>query len=360
MLQPLLFVASIIAGIVPTLLYVWLVWKLDRYEKEPLRLLMAAFVWGAVPAIGLSLVAELSFGTPLAALSDSYRDVLSAALVAPPIEELAKALAVWAVFRLARAEFDGALDGIVYGSLVGFGFAMTENVFYFWGALGRESLGHWATVVAGRALVFGLNHAMFTSFTGIGFGMARYAQSRRAGRWWILGGFGLAVVSHAVHNLFLHVDDLCLISLIADWAGVIVVLVVAGLALRHERGWVAKHLTEEVACGVLSPELMATVSSRRRRWQRPLESLANGGLHQAQEWRHLLQAATELAIKKHQRATMGEEGGNSAAVVALRKRILRLRHTLGDLLPGGAICARCGCPVDASAAACPHCGDGEV
>jgi protease PrsW len=359
-LQTLLFFASIIAGVVPTLLYAWLVWRLDRYEKEPLKLLMATFVWGAAPAIGLSLAAELAFDMPLASLSGIYGDVVSAALIAPPVEELAKALALWAVFRLARSEFDSAVDGIVYGSLVGFGFAMTENVFYFWGALGERDLGGWAMIVLGRALIFGLNHAMFTSFTGIGFGLARYAKSRWAGKAWILGGLLCAVLAHALHNLFLQLDDLCVLSFVTDWAGVVVVLIVAMIALRGERGWVVTHLADEVSSGVLSSAQVEIITSRRRRWQQPLQSLASGEVQRARAWRQLLQAATELALKKHQRAQMGEEDGNQAAIVALRKRILRLRHTLGDALPGGAICARCGRPVDASASACPHCGGAEV
>ncbi len=42
-----------------------------------------------------------------------------------------KGLALVALFYLARQEFDGPLDGIVYGALIGFGFSMTENLLYF-------------------------------------------------------------------------------------------------------------------------------------------------------------------------------------------------------------------------------------
>ncbi|HOT92216.1 MAG TPA: hypothetical protein PLJ78_09370 [Anaerolineae bacterium] len=39
----------------PMLLYAAVLWWFDRYEKEPLALLVAAFVWGAIPSIILAL-----------------------------------------------------------------------------------------------------------------------------------------------------------------------------------------------------------------------------------------------------------------------------------------------------------------
>ncbi len=48
-----ILLASALA-LVPTLVYALLVWWLDRYEKEPLPLLVVAFLWGAVPAVILA------------------------------------------------------------------------------------------------------------------------------------------------------------------------------------------------------------------------------------------------------------------------------------------------------------------
>ena len=39
---------SFIASAVPTAVYVLLVWWIDRYEKEPLKLLACALLWGAI------------------------------------------------------------------------------------------------------------------------------------------------------------------------------------------------------------------------------------------------------------------------------------------------------------------------
>ncbi len=70
-----------------------------------------------------------------------------------------------------RHEFDGVLDGLIYGVLIGFGFAMTENFFYFIGAFDEGGFVNLTAVIILRSVVFGLNHAFYTSLTGIGFGL---------------------------------------------------------------------------------------------------------------------------------------------------------------------------------------------
>ena len=116
---------AILAAAIPTAIYGMLVWWLDRYEKEPPWLIAAAFLWGSLPAIGLALLFELGLQIPLA--RSPIGPDLAAWGLAPLVEEPVKALALVGLFLLARREFDGPLDGIVYGSLVGFGFSMTEN-----------------------------------------------------------------------------------------------------------------------------------------------------------------------------------------------------------------------------------------
>ncbi len=182
MLLPVI-VASVLAALVPTALYTLLVWWADRHEREPLPLLLAVFFWGAVPATAVALALE----GPSQTIPQVYEGItrgaiLSSALGVPIIEEVVKALALLAVVTLASREFDGVLDGIVYGAVVGFGFAMTENIFYFIGAYGEQGWSWWAAVVGLRAVIFGFNHAVFTACTGIGFGLAVLSR-RRAWRW---------------------------------------------------------------------------------------------------------------------------------------------------------------------------------
>jgi protease PrsW len=334
----LVLLASASAAIVPTGLYVLVVWWLDRYEKEPLRLLAAAFVWGALPAVVLAVAVEMITGASIASLvtlSQGASEVLNAdvvlsAVVAPVVEEVVKGGALLGIMVLFPSEFDGLLDGIIYGSIVGLGFAMTENLFYFVSAWSEGGLESWSVVVLGRALAFGFSHAMFTALTGIGLGLAR-GRRQASARWGLAAaGLGAAIVAHLLHNLFLAAGGLCIASLLADWLGLLLVGAIAALAWRQERRWIREELAEEVRLGILTPTQYEGVVARFRGGPDP--------------WRALVRDATELALKRHQYARRGEGRGNRLAHIAtLRDRIVQRRQALGDPAAiGWRVCRVCG------------------
>lgn len=323
----LILVPSLLASLVPTLLYVWLVWRLDRYEKEPVSLLAAAFVWGALPAVVLSVVLELAFEAPLAALGSAYTQLISSSVITPPIEELFKALALLCLARWARHEFDGLLDGIIYGSIVGLGFAFTENIFYFVGTWREDDLQSWALVVLTRAFAFGLNHAMYTSFTGAALGLARHQSTRKRRVALVLGGLALAIATHALHNGLLATNALCWFSLLADWAGVLVILALIAVAWKRERDLMRQYLAPEVANGLLSQQQFDMIVSRRRRWRQSFRLLGIEGVERMRDWRRLVAAATELAFKQQQ-ATAGADPRTEGQIALLRERIAALQSSV--------------------------------
>lgn len=327
LLSLLLALISIAIGLTSTVIYVLAVLRIDRYEREPAALLTLGFLWGAVPAIAISLILERR----LAKLSwmpwTAGNQPLSTMLVAPIVEEIVKGIALLAIFRLAHHEFDDILDGVIYGSVVGFGFGMTENVVYFWAAQSSGQIGHWLQVVMGRTLAFGFNHAMFTSFTGIGLGLARYQQNGRQRRLTVAASLTMAIVVHALHN-YLSGSGLCLISFLLDWSGVAFVLMTAFLAWRRERRWLTDYLAEEVEEGWLKQqEYEMLLSTPGGAWR--LQYLLPGSqAKQARQQASLARTATELAFKKHQHSVMGEERGNSAAIAALRQKLVTARQEM--------------------------------
>jgi len=313
---------SILAGAVPTAIYTLVVWWFDRYEKEPWLLLSMAFLWGAVPAVIISLVAENVFGLPLTSLSSSVADVVESDVIAPVVEELVKALAVFFIFTVFRHEFDDVLDGILYGALVGFGFGMTENVLYFLDTFFEDGWTSWGLLVFLRAVLFGFNHAFFTSITGAGLGYARLAR-RRWQRWGVpvLALLG-AIAFHAIHNLSASLSSVTLltllVSLLSNWGGVLAIFVLILLAWQQEKRWIIRELREEVSQGVLPPEDYEITSSYRRRIVTQWRALIRDGWRGAGQVRRTYQLATELAFKKHQLNVVGEERGNAAEIARLR------------------------------------------
>jgi RsiW-degrading membrane proteinase PrsW (M82 family) len=287
-------ITAVLAATVPTAIYGLLIWWLDRYEKEPLWLIAVAFLWGSLPAIGLAVVFELGLQAPLSA-SPLGPDLTSWGL-APLVEEPVKAVALIGLFMLARYEFDGPLDGIVYGSLVGFGFSMTENLLYF--LRYDASLGALFWV---RSVFFGLNHALFTSMVGLALGAVRYRRSRSSGLLAFAGGLTLAILFHSLHNYAVRYQFAGLFfSWLVQSSGVIVVLAVAVLAWRNEQRWIEQELGDEVRAGVISAADYAEIASPARRVRRQIHALLASGWTRYRQTRHLHQLATELAFCKSQ------------------------------------------------------------
>ena len=121
-------IAALLA-LAPTLVYALVVWWLDRHEKEPLPLLVVAFVWGAIPAVILALVLEIAAGFPLQQIvaTAQAREITTASLIAPIVEECVKAIILVVLFLAYKREFDNVLDGVVYGAMVGLGFALRRE-----------------------------------------------------------------------------------------------------------------------------------------------------------------------------------------------------------------------------------------
>ena len=191
----------VLAAAVPALLYAWSITRIDRYDPEPRLALLAALVGGAVLAAYLSHTVNgwlLAWAETLAG-GDEARP-LAAGFGAPVVEELAKGATLALLVVLGGTLLDGALDGIVYGALVGVGFAFTENVVYLTFAVLQGGPAGLMQAVYIRALLGGFNHAAFTATTGAALGHAWSARAPR-GRWLVLAvGLGLAIVQHVAWN----------------------------------------------------------------------------------------------------------------------------------------------------------------
>lgn len=320
---------SIIAAVIPAALYVAFIYFIDRYEREPLWLVGATFLWGAIPSILLALIFNGIFGLPLyVALGDSMGDMATAVLIAPPVEEVVKGLALLLLFLFWRHEIDSPLDGIIYGAMVGMGFAMVENVFYFldqYAVGGREA---WQLNIFMRAVVFGLNHAMYTAMTGLGIAVARLTAKR-----WVrivtpLAGLFVAIAVHFLHNLFASAAEVvgpvaCIPLLANAWGGLFITAVIVVWSIWQEHTWIKKYLFEEVSLGVLTPEQYVAVSAGWRRWLHRVQLLFTKGPRASRHADKFYIRASELAYSKHHyRYT--PDGPTHQRIIDLRQEVMRL------------------------------------
>lgn len=115
---------------------------LDRVEPGPWRNLLFAFAWGACAAALIAIVAN-SFATrwiATATADPSSADTLGATVIAPIVEESAKAVAVLLIYLFRRRDFTGIVDGVVIAGVTATGFAFTENILYLGTAFGTDQL----------------------------------------------------------------------------------------------------------------------------------------------------------------------------------------------------------------------------
>jgi len=314
---------SLVLGIVPMLVYAFVVWRLDRFEREPLPLLVAAFFWGAVPAVIFAIIAQTILGIPVRSgipeEFEFYAQLYEASLVAPFTEELLKALGLVYLFTRHRREIDSVLDGLVYGSMIGFGFAAVENVLYF---LGESDPGGLFVLFFLRAFVFGMLHALFTGLVGVGFALGKFSRLPLMRVLWPLLGLALAMATHALHNYFATVGGAHLLyAVIGTSIGIAWFAAMVTVCLWHENRWIRFHLAEEVTAGTLFAEQAEDAASF---WARSSLSGLGRGFATVRRRARLLHEATELAFEK-QRQIRFHPGPDCAARLArLRDRVRQL------------------------------------
>jgi len=319
--------AAIFLSFIPALLCAGIVYWIDRYEKEPVVLLGAVFFWGAVVAALGALVAQTLLGgaVHLATGSEELADLAGATLFAPLTEESVKGFAVLLVFLALRREFDSLLDGLVYAGMVALGFAATENVLYLYGAFTESGLEGMLGLFFLR-IVLGLwDHPCYTSFIGIGLALSRLGRSAWV-RWLAPpAGWTLAVLAHALHNILAtgsaQLPGLGVLMFFVDWGGWLVIAVVIVVSIEREGRLLGLHLAEEVERGALTAAQYHTAVSIGAQLTARLRALASGRLGAT---RRFYQLCGELAHKKHQLCTVGDEGCNNRIIEGLRAEMVRL------------------------------------
>jgi RsiW-degrading membrane proteinase PrsW (M82 family) len=317
---------SILAGLIPMVIYALALVFFDRYEKEPPLLMIGVFLWGAIVAAGASLILNTIFGISLFAVTGDEALAMGgmAVISAPLIEETVKGLAVVGVVLFFRHEFDSLLDGVIYGSLVGFGFAATENINYIFTGFAEAGLGGLIFLTIIRAIVIAFIHPTFTSLTGVGLAVGRLSHGALRYIAPALGYFG-AIAAHAFHNLLASLGSplLCLAGSVLDWLGFLAMFIFILVLVWREGKIVRDHLREEVALGTLSEQQLAAAGSVTGQMAAHLSALSSGRGGRTSKFYDL---CGELAFKKYQLARMGpgRERNAQAAIEKLRGEVAAL------------------------------------
>lgn len=155
------------AAVIPPLFLMWKVYKMDKIEKEPVKLLVLLFVLGAAACFPAGIIENIledgvlkNFLNPSSLLFAAIANFIIVAGAEEGLKFLVLKKVTW-----KNPNFDYQFDAVVYSVAVTLGFAALENVMYV--AEGGLS------VALSRALLSIPGHCIFGIYMGYYYGMAK-------------------------------------------------------------------------------------------------------------------------------------------------------------------------------------------
>jgi RsiW-degrading membrane proteinase PrsW (M82 family) len=191
------FIRLIFNALLPIAIIAFIIYKVDRYDKEPIKLLVLVMFLGAVAVIPVFIGSWLlglvgtAFGEGI--LGTAYHAFIQVALV----EEFFK----WIVIILViykRPEFDEPLDGIVYCVFVSLGFAAVENILY----LLSYSVNS-PNIAFFRGILSVPGHALFGVSMGYFLSLAKYATNPIESSKYYWRSLFIPVLFHGIYDFLL-------------------------------------------------------------------------------------------------------------------------------------------------------------
>jgi RsiW-degrading membrane proteinase PrsW (M82 family)/pSer/pThr/pTyr-binding forkhead associated (FHA) protein len=332
-------------SLIPAISINLLVNFMDRFKREPWFLRLAAFLWGAIIAIPPAVFIEQFIDGMISSWWEVHPNIVLHSLLqgldAGVTEETVKGLGLLLLFVVLRDKFDNVTDGIVYGALIGAGFAMVENVVNFVNP--RDLLG----LIVGRIVLGWFCHSTFTVCFGASLGYIRHTRVRWQKIVIPLLGYLLAVGLHTgfdfvnafVRNFsFMHpnnttVTTLLIVVVVSDYIppfiAQVVILSILIKALAHETAVIREFLAAEVSTGIVTVDEYALLQNSFACTRSERQILWQQGLRQWLRVKTLYQTEIGLAFRKWH-VSMGDKPkfGYIHSEDTYRQRILLLRQQI--------------------------------
>lgn len=284
----MLIIFSGLAALIPMLVYLVIIWRMDRYDREPFKLLFQNYLWGAIGAIVLALIGSVIFSSVLSIFiqDDDFVDKLSTVLVAPFVEEITKGIFLF--ITVSSIKFDNITDGIVYGGAIGLGFGMTENFFYFISS--TNSISGWIAIIIIRNLFSGVMHCVSTGTFGAFIAMAKFKSGIAKV---ILPAVGILIAMsiHSIWNASVSFESTAAIGFLFLFVTVIIFMITFSLSVKKEKKIIYSQLLSEANSGLIPPAHLEILSSSNR--DKP-------GWIEESIRKTYIKAATTLAFRKIQ------------------------------------------------------------
>jgi len=182
----------LILAIVPGLLICYLIFRADRYEKEPKLMMLACFILGALITYPTMKVEAFAATLGWEDSANFIKLFIFSVVFVGLVEEAFKFLCLM-VFPYLRKEFNEPLDGIVYAVFIAMGFATVENLLY------ADRFG--IQTIALRGLTAVPAHAAFAVIMGYYVGLAKMSKTKKVQ--YLLLGLLIPTIVHGLYDFFI-------------------------------------------------------------------------------------------------------------------------------------------------------------
>ncbi len=159
------FILGVMA-ILPAIFLVYLIYKKDSIEKEPIRLIGFVGLLGALTVLGAGLLEHVAISM-LHISNPTLSRFIECFFIIALVEEGGK-LFVTCISVWKHPEFNYRFDGIVYAVSASAGFAIVENLFYIF-----QNENSFSVAIL-RAITAIPGHIVFGIVMGLFIGMAKY------------------------------------------------------------------------------------------------------------------------------------------------------------------------------------------
>jgi hypothetical protein len=337
--------STLITSLLLAVLYLFIVRFIDMNEKEPLWAMLLLFILGALGSILVSV------GLSRVLLQTSiWTTAVTNELV--KFMGIGAGVAVLVAYGQRRGweEFNGTMDGIVYGTCAGLGFGVGEQAVHELtvpiSTLAIPGMPVGAFTGFGKLALSGLADGIFGAIIGAGFGAS--ARMKSAALRGVIPVFSLigAIVTDGLYGTLRFGNSLGDSGSTRQWIALFIPLfliaVVAIYALAAERGAISKELDSEVQTGAVGADdlvLLKSVVKRQLAYTKAFFSFKLGfffglrDLHNLQVQLAFAKARLGGESDPKRRADVEAEIGRIRAALVERRRALGLAG--GAAMAGG-------------------------
>lgn len=307
---------SLLFASIPILTYLFILWWLDKYEREPLKFLFLHFFWGMIGAVILSGIfsSVINYLFTNSVTSSEIKELFATVITAPFVEEAFKG--IFLIFTIRKINFDNLTDGIVYGGAIGLGFGLTENFLYFFFSTSNiEELIYLALI---RNIFSVSTHFIATASFGVFVALSKFKNFRNK-LFTILIGYLIAVGIHLIWNFTVSFSLTFVIGIIFVLITLILIFMLIQFSLSFEKNILIYEMNDEILRGNLNSKYASVISDYKLRNSK--------GWIDERFRKEYIKLATKLAFRKNQLKNIRDEKLKSiyeSEVVDLRNKLIAL------------------------------------